>query len=106
MDRDNVLGEDIERTNFFLETNWFLYDERNGLNVENSAQRDVDIDVDLNHNAENEVDDNSDCDSWMAEDFEGPNDDDIFVERPEDHAHQELKRMRVVIKFVPGSKST
>ncbi|XP_012844383.1 PREDICTED: uncharacterized protein LOC105964420 [Erythranthe guttata] len=90
--------KNIERTNFSPETNWFLYDEPNGVNVENSTQRDVDIDRDLDHNAENEVDDNSDCDSWMAEDFEGPNDDDIFVERPEDHAHQELKRMRVVMQ--------
>lgn len=52
---------------------------------------------DPSYNSQNE-DDDSDCESWMAEDFEGPNDDDIFVERPEDHSQQEFGRIRVLMR--------
>lgn len=40
----------------------------------------------------------SDEDEEFAEDFEGPEDDDIFVERPENHSQNELRKYKVALR--------
>lgn len=40
----------------------------------------------------------SDEDEEFAEDFEGPEDDDIFVERPENHSQNELRKYKAALR--------
>ncbi|KAG8375031.1 hypothetical protein BUALT_Bualt10G0057300 [Buddleja alternifolia] len=40
----------------------------------------------------------SDCPNWMFEDFEGPEDDDIFASRPPDHARKLFKTLKAFVK--------
>ncbi|KAG8368115.1 hypothetical protein BUALT_Bualt15G0011600 [Buddleja alternifolia] len=40
----------------------------------------------------------SDCPDWMFEDFEGPEDDDIFASRAPDHARKLFKTLRAFVK--------
>ncbi|KAG8369753.1 hypothetical protein BUALT_Bualt14G0046500 [Buddleja alternifolia] len=39
-----------------------------------------------------------DCPSWMLEDLEGPQDDDIFADKPADHALKIFKTLRAYLR--------
>ncbi|KAG8378805.1 hypothetical protein BUALT_Bualt07G0023100 [Buddleja alternifolia] len=60
--------------------------------------------VDPNIESESDASSVSDCPSWICEDLEGPNDDDIITIRPPDHGKKLLKAMRAFLKDQKGKR--
>ncbi|KAG8368964.1 hypothetical protein BUALT_Bualt15G0101000 [Buddleja alternifolia] len=81
---ENLINEAVDLNNEFEDGAWASVSDEDGQNEEGVGESDS-----------SSV---SDCPSWMLEDLEGPDDDDIFQERPPDHAKKLFKALRSFLK--------
>ncbi|KAG8362889.1 hypothetical protein BUALT_BualtUnG0027200 [Buddleja alternifolia] len=81
---ENLINEAVDLNNEFKDGAWASVSDEDGQNEEGVGGSDS-----------SSV---SDCPSWMLEVLEGPDDDDIFQERPPDHAKKLFKALRSFLK--------